>query len=87
MPNDFVDLAITDFLIVDDRLYSVKDSARALGGISPYTVERWLSERKLLRTKVGGRTMIRGSELRRILVDGGKSPGRPRQPKDDDKQM
>jgi hypothetical protein len=80
MANDFVDLAITDFVIVDEALYSIRGSAQALGGISRFTVERWLSEGKLLRTKVGGRTMIRGSELRRILVDGGKSPGRPRLP-------
>jgi hypothetical protein len=81
MANDSTDLAITDFVIVDDKLYNVKDSARALGGLSPYTINTWLSQKKLMRTKVGARTMVRGSELKRILVDGGKSPGRPRQAK------
>lgn len=75
------DLAITDSVIADERLYNVNESARALGGLSPYTIHTWLSKGKLRRTKVGARTMIRGSELKRILVDGGKSAGRPRQTK------
>jgi len=78
MANDF---AITDFVIVDEKLYSVKDAGQALGGLSPHTINTWLSQKKLLRAKVGARTMVRGSELRRIIVDGGKSPGRPRQAK------
>jgi excisionase family DNA binding protein len=61
-----------------EPLYSVKEAARRLGGLSPYTVHAWLSQGKLRRTKVGSRTMIRESELARILEDGGKSAGRPR---------
>jgi len=57
-----------------DNLLSVKEAARRLGGISPWTVHAWLSQGKLLRTKVGGRTMIRESELKRVMEDGGKSP-------------
>ena len=53
---------------------SVEEAARRLGGISKWTVHAWLSKGKLQRTKVGGRTMIRASELKKIIVEGGKSP-------------
>lgn len=57
-----------------DNLLSVKEAAERLGGISPWTVHAWLSKGRLQRTKVGGRTMIRESELQRVIEDGGKSP-------------
>lgn len=57
-----------------DRLYSVPESAKELGGISKWTVHAWLSQGRLKRTKVGSRTMIRGSELQKVIQDGGKSP-------------
>ena len=56
-----------------ENLLSVSEAAKHLG-ISKYTVEAWLSQKRLLRTKVGRRTMIRESELEKMLVDGGKSP-------------
>ncbi len=56
-----------------ERLLTVNEAARALGGISKYTVQAWLSSGKLQRTKVGSRTMVRESALEAILVDGGKS--------------
>ena len=56
-----------------DTLYSVEDAAKRLGGISKWTVHAWLSQGRLLRTKVGGRTMIRESELQKVIEDGGKS--------------
>ena len=56
-----------------ERLLTVDEAASALGGISKYTVQAWLSSGKLLRTKVGSRTMIRESELERVVEDGGKS--------------
>jgi excisionase family DNA binding protein len=62
----------------EDRLYSVKDAAVFLGGISAYTIHAWLAKGKLRRSKVGSRTMIRESELQRVIEDGGKSAGRPR---------
>jgi excisionase family DNA binding protein len=70
-----------------EALYSVKEAAQRLGGISPWTIHAWLSKGRLQRTKVGGRTMIRESELAKIIDDGGKSaaprrratPGRARQ--------
>jgi excisionase family DNA binding protein len=61
-----------------DRLYSVSEVAKLLGGISKWTVHAWLSQGRLERTKVGGRTMIRESELAKVIEHGGKSPA-PRQ--------
>jgi excisionase family DNA binding protein len=57
-----------------DNLLSVEEAAQRLGKISVWTVRAWLSQGKLRRTKVGGRTMIRESELERVIEDGGKSP-------------
>jgi len=57
-----------------DALLSVTEAAKRLGGISKWTVHSWLSKGKLQRTKVGGRTMIRESELAKVVEDGGKSP-------------
>ena len=57
-----------------ENLLSVPEAARKLGGISKWTVHAWLSQGRLQRTKVGGRTMIRESELAKVIEDGGKSP-------------
>jgi excisionase family DNA binding protein len=57
-----------------DSLLSVEEAARRLGGLSKYTIHAWLSKGKLQRTKVGSRTMIRESELMRVVEEGGKSP-------------
>jgi excisionase family DNA binding protein len=57
-----------------DKLYSVSDAAEFLGGVSPWTIHAWLSQGRLRRTKVGSRTMIRESELAKVIQDGGKSP-------------
>ena len=63
-----------------ENLLSVSEAARRLGGISKWTVHAWLSQGRLQRTKVGGRTMIRESELAKVILDGGKSlvPSRKR---------
>ena len=55
-------------------LLSVEEAAKRLGGISKWTVHAWLSQGKMQRTKVGSRTMIRESELKRMIDDGGVSP-------------
>ena len=57
-----------------EQLFSIEEAARRLGGISKWTVHAWLSQGRLQRTKVGGRTMIRESELAKVIEDGGKSP-------------
>lgn len=56
-----------------ENLLSVPEAARRLGGISKWTIHAWLSQGRLQRTKVGGRTMIRESELAKVIEDGGKS--------------
>lgn len=56
-----------------EALLSIEEAARKLGGLSKYTIHAWLSKGKLQRTKVGSRTMIRESELERVIEDGGKS--------------
>ena|SRR5580704_11731981 len=63
-----------DAVLKIDGLVSVEEAAKRLGGISKWTVHAWLSQGKLQRTKVGGRTMIRESELQKVIQDGGKSP-------------
>lgn len=57
-----------------DNLISIEEAAKRLGGLSKWTIHGWLSKGKMLRTKVGGRTMIRESELEKVIEDGGKSP-------------
>jgi excisionase family DNA binding protein len=56
-----------------EPLMSVEEAGRRLGGLSKWTIYAWLSQGKLQRTKVGGRTMIRESELEKVVQDGGKS--------------
>jgi len=55
---------------LEDPLLSVPETARQLGGISVWTVYTWLSQGKLQRTKVGSRTMIRQSELAKVIQEG-----------------
>jgi excisionase family DNA binding protein len=62
-----------------EKLLSVDQAAELLGGISKWTIHAWLSQGRLQRTKVGGRTMIRESELAKVIEDGGKSPSPQRQ--------
>jgi excisionase family DNA binding protein len=56
-----------------ENLISVEEAAKRLGGISKWTVHAWLSQGRLRRTKVGSRTMIRESELQKVIQEGGKS--------------
>ena len=58
-----------------ENLLSVKEAAKQLG-ISKYTVDAWLSKKKMQRTKVGRRTMIRESELEKVIIHGGTVPRR-----------
>jgi len=64
-----------------ERLLSVAEVAEMLGGISKWTVHAWLSQGKLKRTKVGRRTMIRESELEKVIREGGKSAAPTRRDK------
>ncbi len=51
-----------------EKLYRIPGAAEALG-VSQWTVWAWLKTGQLRRTKVGGRTVIRESELQRLIVD------------------
>jgi len=62
----------------DGHTFISRSGRSQAGGLSKYTIHAWLSSGKLRRTKVGGRTMIRESELQRVVEDGGKSPRRGR---------
>jgi hypothetical protein len=55
--------------MVDDRLVSVEEFARHLGGLSKWTIYAWLSPKRITRTKVGSRTMIRLSEARKLISE------------------
>ena len=61
---------------MNEELLSVPEAAKRLGGISKWTVHAWLAQGKMRRTKVGSRTMIRESELAKVIQEGGKSPAR-----------
>src|SRR5689334_4699555 len=57
-----------------EELLSVEAAAKRLGGVSKFTIHAWLSQGRLARTKVGGRTMVAASELEKVVERGGKSP-------------
>ena len=50
-----------------DKLHSVESAAEFLGGISPWTIRQYLTRGKLTRVKVGARTMIRESDLLKLI--------------------
>jgi excisionase family DNA binding protein len=50
-----------------ETLYSIEQAAEKLGGVSPWSIQSWLSQGRLRRTKVGRRTMISESELERFI--------------------
>jgi hypothetical protein len=45
------------------KLHSIESAAEFLGGLSPWTIRRWLSDGRLVRIKVGARTMVREGDL------------------------
>jgi Helix-turn-helix domain len=45
------------------KLHSIERAAEFLGGLSPWTIRRWLTDGKLPRVKVGARTMVRETDL------------------------
>jgi len=53
-----------------EALFPVKQVAKKLGEISPWTVYAWISQGKLKKVKIGSRTMIAESELRRFIEAG-----------------
>jgi len=61
--------------ILDEDLYTVAAGAEELQ-ISPWTLWAKLKNSEITRTKVGGRTFIRASELRKLIVDQPKKAAR-----------
>jgi hypothetical protein len=66
---------------MEDRLHSISSACNFLGGVSKNTLQGWLSQGRLPRAKVGSRTMVWESALRRMIQDGGKSQGPVRKPR------
>ena len=64
-----------------EQLISIDEAARRLGGLSRYTIESWLSKGRLPRVKVGTRTMLRESDLQKVIEYGGRSPAPKRREK------
>lgn len=50
-----------------ETLYSVKEAAKKLGGVSRFTIYSWMTRGQLERTRVGGRVMVRESSLLELL--------------------
>ena len=75
-----------------ETLYSIFDTARELGGISPWTLRKHVSQGTVQATRLGRRVFLRGEEIERIRVEGlpplganaGSSRGRERQHRTDD---
>jgi excisionase family DNA binding protein len=49
------------------KLHSIESAAEFLGGLSVWTIRRWLTNGKLPRVKVGSRTMLREADLIAIV--------------------
>jgi len=50
-------------------LWSVKEAGTALG-LSPWTIRRYIADRKLATVRLGRRVLIEPSECHRIIQDG-----------------
>jgi excisionase family DNA binding protein len=53
-----------------DRLLSIPATAEMLGGLSPWTVRKWLAEGKIYGVKLGSRRVIPLSEIKRLIDEG-----------------
>jgi excisionase family DNA binding protein len=51
-----------------NSLLSVEEVARRLGGVSKWSIYSWLSQKKLVKTKVGARVMISEADLQAFLA-------------------
>ena len=65
-----------------ERLFSVEEAAKALGGVSPLTIRGWISQGKIQRIKVGRRTMVRESDLKSFIEDGNSALPKAKQAMD-----
>lgn len=57
-------------VMVDDaniaRVYSIEIAAEMLA-ISPWTVRKWIADKKITSCKIGSRRVIPASEIKRII--------------------
>jgi len=60
-----------------ERLFSVGEAAAMLGGVSKWTVHSWISQGKLTRTKIGGRTMVSEGDLKKFIQSCNAKPVLP----------
>jgi hypothetical protein len=56
-------------------LYSLNDAAKVLGGISPWTLRKHVSQCSVRVTRIGRRVFVDGVELERIQREGLPSLG------------
>jgi helix-turn-helix protein len=64
-------------MITEETLYTVNEAARALR-LSPWTLWDHLKQGLLVRTKIGGKTFLRESELKKLIRDVRSEPHEPR---------
>ncbi len=50
----------------EDRVYSIETAAEMLA-LSPWTLRKWISERKIASCKIGARRLVPASEVSRII--------------------
>jgi excisionase family DNA binding protein len=60
-----------------DSLNTVPMAAQKLGGVSTKTVEQWMRQGRLRKTKLGRRVFLRSSELQRFIDAGSQDVGAP----------
>ena len=52
------------------NILNIFDAARALGGISPWTLRKHVSQGTVAVTRMGRRVFLRGEEIERIRREG-----------------
>lgn len=54
------------YLIYPDKLYTVKETAKILR-IEVCTIYKWKCEKKIKSTKIGGKLLFKGCDIKEIL--------------------
>lgn len=52
----------------EDKVYSIETAAQMLA-LSPWTLRKWISERKIASCKIGSRRVIPAFEVNRIIQE------------------
>jgi hypothetical protein len=61
-----------------DKLYPVPDAAGELGNVSVWAIYKWFAEGRLKRTKVGTRSMVKGSDMQAFIDSCNAKPAEPK---------